>query len=133
MSNTAPTPSRVIIEHNADGSMTLEHYINGARTKETLLEGIELLQIREAFAAQDNAIKAAAARKAEQQLEKERALHRRVWFNTAYGVDRIRGQGEGFANKFIGPLNQRGTLGDAIKAAQDKNAVKLTLADMLEA
>ena len=89
------------------------------------------MQIREAFAAQDNAIKAAAERKAERQLEQERALHRRVWFNTAYGVDRIRGQGEGFANKFIGPLNQRGTLGDAIKAAQEKNAVKLTLKDLL--
>lgn len=96
------TPSRakarVVIELQPDGTLRVEHYVNGARSVENLERGFEMQVIREILAQADaraeREYRAAIAAKEAAQL----ALHRRVWRNLAtdphYGTQ--------FANKVVG-------------------------------
>jgi hypothetical protein len=97
---TKPRP-RVILEQQDDGSLVLEYYINGNRTRETLSRGFEMIAVRDALAFQARDIVAAAERKQIMHDIEAAARHRRVWQIAASRTN----QGVEFANRVIGPIN----------------------------
>jgi hypothetical protein len=96
MSDHTPPKPRLIVEQQSDGTLTIEYYINGARSKETLNRGFELYDIVEALAMQRNAMQRQAEAKAERDAHAERQRHRQVWQYVAEN------HGVGFANKTVG-------------------------------
>ena len=93
------TKPRVIVEMNANGSLSLRSWSNGQESVIPLNRGQEYWEILDALKRQQREID----RKKEEHLQKqsnaEAALHRRVWQNTAemHGV--------AFANRTIGAKN----------------------------
>jgi hypothetical protein len=90
------TPARVVIELNPDGTLTMEHYTNGARSRTPLPRGIELSEIKETLFHLQTAINNTAARKADKVAEANAKRARAVYFNTAYN------HGEAFADRTVG-------------------------------
>jgi len=90
------TPARVVIELGADGTLIMEHYTNGARSRTPLARGIELAEIKETLFHLQTQINAVSARKAEKIAEQNAKRARAVYFNTAYN------HGEAFADRTVG-------------------------------
>lgn len=102
---TKPKP-RIILEMQPDGTLIVESYTNGARSRETLYRGFEMVAIMDELNRQKTLIESAAERKAVEQERREAALHRRVWHGVAGGTSTSRGHGVAFANKTVGPLSR---------------------------
>ena len=95
---SAPRLPRLILEAGADGALSAEFYINGARSRVKLEHGFELVEIKGILADLQADIAAEARRKAERQAAEEQARHRRVYWHSV----NARGQGRAFADRVIG-------------------------------
>ena len=104
MANLEKPKPRIVIELQDDGAWHIISFLAGAQVREAILPGLVEFQVRDALQEQRNRHAAAAERAARKAQEDAAKLHRKVWFQTAYGVDGNRGQGESFANKFVGPI-----------------------------
>ena len=91
---TEPT-ARVVIELNANGSITMESYKNGQRQQLTLSRGQEWWEILDELAMQKRQAIAQAERKAEAEAKAGRMRHNRVWTDAAQKF------GTGFAARTI--------------------------------
>jgi hypothetical protein len=101
-----PALPRIILEQQADGTIVMETYLDGARSRFPLAKGLEIIEIREELRQQASRIASAAERKALREAELEAAKHRRVWTNVAYGeYGGSRGHGAEFANRTVGKIN----------------------------
>lgn len=89
---------RIIIEAQPDGSLVLESYINGQRSRELLTRGFEMIAIKDELARQARAIENAAEEKRLRQEREEASRHRRVWTGVAEN------HGIGFANRTVGQI-----------------------------
>lgn len=103
---TKPRP-RIIIEMQDDGTLVIESYTNGQRSREVTYRGFEMVAIREELDRQRRQIDNAAEEKRLRLEREEAARHRRVWNQTAFGhANNSRGFGIAFANKTIGPIGR---------------------------
>lgn len=110
--SSPPVRPRIILELAPDGTLIAENYINGQRTRQALLRGWELDDIRTILTMQNWAMAEEVKRKAAAAEAADIARHRRVWQTSAA----TRGQGIDFANRVIGPLPK------AASAASPKTA-----------
>ena len=109
---------RIIVELMPDGTYAIEQYLNGSRRR-TLCA--DFYDIRNALAEQRAFDESAAERKAQRKAEEERALHRKIWYQTAAA------HGEGFANRTI----NGGAKGPNGTAAPAKPKATTVTADLL--
>jgi hypothetical protein len=94
MTETKPKP-RLIVEQQDDGTLVLELYINGSRSRRNVTFGFEAFEIKEALAEQKRSIEAQAARKAQELELAAQRRHSQVWSYVAQN------HGVGFANKTV--------------------------------
>ena len=97
-----PTPKpilpRLVLEQAADGTLSAEYYINGARSRVALPFGYEAAELRAIFAELRASIAAEAERRIARQEAEERARHSRVYWHSVNAA----GQGRAFADRVIG-------------------------------
>jgi len=101
MSEIEQLKPRIIVELLPDGSYAIERYSNGMRSRETFEYGALQHAVADALADQAKAIANAAERQALAKAKAEAELHRKVWSRSAATP----GQGVGFANKYIGSMD----------------------------
>lgn len=95
MATETQSPPRVIIELQPDGSLMVESYVNGSRTKLPLTFGFEAFEIREALAHIKRQRAEYAKLQAEKAVAAEKARHGQVWRYVAEN------HGIGFANRTV--------------------------------
>lgn len=119
---------RVIIELQVDGSLMVESYVNGMRSKLPLNFGFEAFEIREALAH----IKRQRAEYAKQQIEKAeaaaKARHGQVWRYVAEG------HGIGFANRTVNGVSslKRNAKVNTNISGEKKKPISAEIKDMLD-
>jgi hypothetical protein len=122
---SSPTPShaaesvlrankpRVIVELNADHTLTIEYYINGQREIHTLPRGSELYGIKDALLEIERNFISRAEAKANGEVAKAVRRHRAVWDDVAAH------HGNTFANKTVGERNGKIALGHMVVADEN--------------
>ena len=121
-SNAKPKP-RLIVEQQDDGTLVIEIYVNGSRSRRTVTFGFEAFEIKEALAEQKRAIDAQAARKARELEEAAQRRHNQVWSYVAQN------HGVGFANKTVNGVN---SLAQRARVDQKERPEQPTLKAMLD-
>jgi predicted metal-dependent hydrolase len=94
--------ARIVLERNADKTLTLECYVNGQRKRQTLTYGFELYEIRDALDEQDRQLQAKLAHDLALEEERRRLRHRNnlSYIRSSYGDNFAqRVYGEHFAHE----------------------------------
>lgn len=102
MSETQTTAKpRIILEQQDDGTIVIEHYINGARTRVPVAQGMLNWEIAGALGEQRNNLMAQRERQEAKRKQEEIDRHNRVytWTAEAHGV--------AFANRTVGIAKTR--------------------------
>lgn len=114
---------RVIIELQADGTLMVESYVNGMRSKLPLTFGFEAFEIREALAHIKRQRAAYAQQQAEKALAAEKARHGQVWRYVAEN------HGIGFANRTVNGVK---SLKRNAKVSQKEKPTSSTVKAMID-
>lgn len=102
---TKPKP-RVIVELQDDGSIVIESYHQGSRSRDHVSRYFAGNALLDALDYQKRLIDNAAEEKRLRQEREEAKRHRRVWTGVAYGTSTSRGHGIAFANKTVGRISR---------------------------
>lgn len=102
---TKPKP-RVIVELQDDGSIVIESYHQGSRSRDHVAAYFCEVAVMDALRLQKRLLDNAAEAKRLRQEKEEAARHRRVWWGVAAGTGQSRGHGIAFANKTVGVISR---------------------------
>jgi hypothetical protein len=97
---TTPAPKpRVIVELQPDGTLVMEYYTNGQRSRDTLTLGFEAFEIKDQLRNQAQHLATAAERKAAALAEAASRRHNQAWryVATNHGIE--------FANRTVNGVN----------------------------